>query len=124
MAFIFQHDEIVTHAGLFDLGTDGVLLHRQPPGVTSLGDFFQSQHQVENLARQLFVAIQNIQLGYTFQNIFPQSGNKSSLRVSFTAERPFNFFSYNGFTTDVADGIDNDVYPLTSTYSIGFRLVY
>lgn len=68
--------------------------------------------------------IQNIQLGYTFQNIFPQSGNKSSLRVSFTAERPFNFFSYNGFTTDVADGIDNDVYPLTSTYSIGFRLVY
>jgi len=68
--------------------------------------------------------IQNIQLGYTFQNIFPKSGNKSSMRLSFTAERPFNFFSYNGFTTDVADGIDNDVYPLTSTYSIGVRITY
>ena len=68
--------------------------------------------------------IQNIQLGYTFSNIFPKSNNKSSMRLSFTAERPFNFFSYNGFTTDIADGIDNDVYPLTSTYSIGVRITY
>ncbi|MDU1892605.1 MAG: TonB-dependent receptor [Dysgonomonas sp.] len=68
--------------------------------------------------------IQNIQLGYTFQNIFPKSSNKSNMRLSFTAERPFNFFSYNGFTTDIANGIDNDVYPLTSTYSIGVRITY
>lgn len=68
--------------------------------------------------------VQNIQLGYTFRNIFPKSDNKSSLRLSFTAERPFNFFSYNGFTTDIANGIDNDVYPLTSTYSIGVRITY
>lgn len=68
--------------------------------------------------------IQNIQLGYTFQNIFPKSSNKSTMRLSFTAERPFNFFSYNGFTTDIADGIDSDVYPLTSTYSIGVRITY
>ena len=68
--------------------------------------------------------IQNIQLGYTFQNIFPKSNNRSSLRLSFTAERPFNFFSYNGLTTDIADGIDSDVYPLTSTYSLGVRITY
>ncbi|MBK5720855.1 TonB-dependent receptor [Dysgonomonas sp. Marseille-P4677] len=68
--------------------------------------------------------IQNIQFGYTFQNIFPKSNNRSSMRLSFTAERPFNFFSYNGFTTDVADGIDIDVYPLTSTYSIGVKITY
>lgn len=68
--------------------------------------------------------IQNIQLGYTFSNVLPKSSNKSSLRLSFTAERPFNFFSYNGFTTDIANGIDNDVYPLTSTLSFGVRITY
>lgn len=67
--------------------------------------------------------VQNIQLGYTIKNILSGS-NQSSLRLSLTAERPFNIFSYNGFTTDVADGIDNNVYPLTSTYSIGVKLVY
>lgn len=68
--------------------------------------------------------IQNIQVGYTFQNIFPKSSNKSNMRLSFTAERPFNFFSYNGFTTDIVDGIDNDIYPMTSTYSIGVKITY
>lgn len=67
--------------------------------------------------------IQNIQLGYTFRNILPGS-SKSNLRISLTAERPFRFFSYNGFTTEIEDGIDLDLYPLTSTYSIGVKLVY
>lgn len=72
-----------------------------------------------------YFSIQNIQVGYTFKNIFPQDTNKgSSLRVSFTAERPFNFFSYNGFTTDVSNGIDNNVYPMASTYSLGVKFIY
>lgn len=76
---------------------------------------------VENAS---YFSIQNIQVGYTFNNIFPQSSNKSSLRLSITAERPFNFFSYNGFTTDVSNGIDTNVYPLASTYSFGVKLIY
>ncbi len=81
--------------------------------------------------------IENIQLGYTFRNIFPQSDRKSSLRISFTADRPFSFFSYNGFTTDVGEqidaekgtvskaaGIDQQTYPLASTFSFGVRLTY
>lgn len=68
--------------------------------------------------------IQNITLGYTFNNILPKSDSRSSLRVSLTAERPFSTFSYNGFSTDVHDGIDADVYPMASTYSIGFKFIY
>lgn len=68
--------------------------------------------------------IQNITLGYTFNNIFPKNGNKSSLRLSLTAERPFNFFSYNGFTTDISDSIDADIYPLASTFSFGIKFIY
>lgn len=69
-------------------------------------------------------SIQNIQVGYTFLNVLPNSGNKSSLRLSLTAERPFNFFSYNGFTTDISDGIDSNVYPMASTYSFGVKFIY
>ncbi|WP_165020291.1 SusC/RagA family TonB-linked outer membrane protein [Dysgonomonas sp. ZJ279] len=68
--------------------------------------------------------IQNIQFGYTFFDVFPNSNSKTTLRLSFTAERPFSFFSYNGFTTDVSDGIDNQVYPNASVYSFGVKLVY
>lgn len=67
--------------------------------------------------------IQNIQVGYTFHNIF--SGvNKNSLRLSLTAERPFSFFSYNGFTTDITSGFDEQTYPLASTYSFGVKLTF
>ncbi|MCD8193639.1 MAG: TonB-dependent receptor, partial [Tannerellaceae bacterium] len=61
--------------------------------------------------------IQNIQLGYTFFDIIPGAANKTSLRLSLTAERPLSFFSYNGFTTDVQDGFDITTYPLASSYS-------
>lgn len=70
--------------------------------------------------------IQNIQLGYTFRNIFPEKNNKSILRLNFTAERPFTFFSYNGFTPEITDqwGFDSGIYPLASVYSIGVKLIY
>lgn len=63
-------------------------------------------------------SIQNIQLGYTFKELFK---SKSKLRLSITAERPFTYFTYNGFTTDIEDGIDSQLYPFASTYSLGVR---
>lgn len=68
--------------------------------------------------------IQNIQLGYTFTNIIPSSSNQSSLRLGFTAERPFSFFSYNGFTTEFNQGVDLNPYPMSSTYALTVKLVY
>lgn len=69
------------------------------------------------------VTIQNVQVGYTFQNIGPKDKG-ARLRLSLVAERPFSFFSYNGFTTDVPNGFDLQVYPLASIYSIGIKLIY
>lgn len=71
-----------------------------------------------------YFTIQNIQLGYTFYNLFKNSPNKSSLRLNITAERPFNFFSYNGFTTNISNGIDSNVYPMASTFSFGVKFTY
>ena len=68
-------------------------------------------------------SIQNIQIGYTLSNPFKLADKTTSLRISLTAERPFNFFGYNGFTTELgAVGIDEEVYPLSSVYSLGLKL--
>ncbi len=68
--------------------------------------------------------IQNVQVGYTFRNVF---GN-GRIRVYASAQRPLSLFRYNGFTTEIggspiANGIDgSSVYPMQSIYTLGLNL--
>jgi hypothetical protein len=67
-----------------------------------------------------FVRIQNIQAGYTTDKI----GFIPKLRIYASAQRPFTFFTYKGFTPEIggnpiASGIDNSVYPLQAVYTVG-----
>jgi hypothetical protein len=69
-----------------------------------------------------FGRIQNIQVGYNTSKIrfIP------NLRIYLSAQRPFTFFTYKGFTTEIggspiSSGIDNSVYPLQSVYTLGFK---
>jgi TonB-linked SusC/RagA family outer membrane protein len=70
-----------------------------------------------------YIRIQNIQIGYTTEKIklIPK------FRIYLAAQRPFTFFTYDGFTpevggTPIASGIDNSVYPMQSIYSLGLKL--
>jgi len=86
-----------------------------------------------NMASSFFVEsgsylrVQNIQLAYSFK-----LANIASMRVFVTADRPFIFTKYNGFTPEIGGstkdlsntGYDNNVYPTSATYSIGFRISY
>ena len=69
--------------------------------------------------------IQNVQLGYTFRNLF---GGGQRLRVYVSAQRPLTLFGYNGFTTEIggspiATGIDSSsVYPMQAIYTAGINL--
>jgi hypothetical protein len=70
-----------------------------------------------------YVRIQNIQIGYTTEKIkfIPK------FRIYLSAQRPFTFFTYDGFTpevsgTPIASGIDNSVYPMQAIYSIGLKM--
>jgi hypothetical protein len=70
-----------------------------------------------------YVRIQNIQIGYTTEKIkiIPR------FRIYLAAQRPFTFFTYDGFTpevggTPIASGIDNSVYPMQAIYSLGLKL--
>ncbi|WP_029037212.1 SusC/RagA family TonB-linked outer membrane protein [Salinimicrobium xinjiangense] len=66
-----------------------------------------------------FFRIQNIQFGYTMErDDFPMT------RVYLTAERPFSFFNYNGFTPEVPNGVDRQTYPVPSVYTIGINVKF
>jgi TonB-linked SusC/RagA family outer membrane protein len=70
-----------------------------------------------------YIRIQNIQFGYTTDKIkfIPM------LRVYISAQRPFTFFTYKGFTPEIggspiSSGIDNSVYPMQAIYTLGLKM--
>lgn len=68
--------------------------------------------------------IQNVQLGYTFKNVF---GN-CRIRTYVSAQRPLSLFKYHGFTTEIGgspieSGIDgSSVYPMQAIYTVGANI--
>ena len=72
-----------------------------------------------------YLRIQNVQVGYTFGKL----KGINQLRVSLTAQRPYTYFRYNGFTPEVggspiATGIDTSTHPLQATYTLGLKLSF
>lgn len=66
-----------------------------------------------------FFRVQNVQLGANLKiENFPKT------RITLTADRPLMLFSYNGFTPEVASGIDNQTYPTAATYTLGVNLKF
>jgi len=69
-----------------------------------------------------FIRIQNIQIGYTTNKI----KNIQMLRFYISAQRPYSFFTYNGFTPEIGGnpisaGVDNSIYPMQAIYTIGLN---
>lgn len=71
-----------------------------------------------------FFRFQNIQLGYTINNKTWFNGFFPKTRVFFTAERPLTMFKYNGFTPEVANGIDTQTYPVAAIYTLGLNVKF
>lgn len=70
-----------------------------------------------------YFRIQNIQLGYNFN--LGKSSSFGNIRLFATADRPFMFTKYNGFTPEVTGpGYDMNVYPISATYSFGVRAAF
>jgi TonB-linked SusC/RagA family outer membrane protein len=70
-----------------------------------------------------YVRIQNVQVGYTFKKI----SFIPLLRIYVSAQRPFTFFTYRGFTPEIggspiSSGIDNSVYPMQAIYTMGLKM--
>lgn len=69
-----------------------------------------------------FFRIQNIQLAYTIPSGSLLGKKMPETKITFTADRPFTFFKYNGFNPEVADGIDRQTYPIPAVYTVGLNI--
>ena len=72
-----------------------------------------------------YFRIQNIQAGFTLNNLW----GMESFRIYVSAQRPFTFFTYRGFTPEVSgspieSGIDRSVYPMQAIYSFGIKTYF
>lgn len=69
-----------------------------------------------------YFRIQNIQLAYTIPSGSLLGNKTPETRLTFTADRPFTFFKYNGFNPEVADGVDRQTYPVPAVYTVGVNI--
>ena len=75
-----------------------------------------------------YFRINNITLGYTFENMF----NISKLRIYGTAQNPFMFTKYSGFTPELNNsgvpsetaGIELTAYPIIKTFIFGVNIEF
>jgi iron complex outermembrane receptor protein len=79
---------------------------------------YQTDHYIENGS---FFRIDNVELGYTFENQFNM---KSNLRVYTTVVNPLLVTQYSGLDPEIPNGIDNNFYPRPTTFLLGVNLEF
>lgn len=71
-----------------------------------------------------FFRIQNIQLAYNLRGMKLFGANMPETKISFTADRPLTLFKYNGFSPEVASGIDTQTYPIPAVFTAGLAVKF
>ena len=84
-----------------------------------------------------YFRIQNVQVAYTFPKKDFGKFKMPSVRLSLTADRPLTIFKANSFSPELSSvknddgtmpsssyGFDEQVYPLSSSYTLGLRIIY
>lgn len=80
----------------------------------------QSDRYIENGS---YLRIKNITLGYTLPKSLMKKIQLTSARFYLSGQNIFTFTKYNGFDPEVGtNGIDNNVYPVTRTFTLGVNL--
>jgi TonB-linked SusC/RagA family outer membrane protein len=79
-----------------------------------------------------YLRIKNVTLGYTIPKLLMKKAHISSARFYVSAQNLFTFTKYKGFDPEISasdasgrnvvSGIDNSVYPVTRTFTIGVNL--
>ncbi|MBS2210151.1 TonB-dependent receptor [Carboxylicivirga mesophila] len=69
-----------------------------------------------------YFRIQNVRLSYDIPKSVMNKFGLGASQVYLNADRPYTFFSSNGFTPEVPGGIDESVYPIPAIFSLGLRL--
>ena len=80
--------------------------------------YFESEQYLSDywLENGSYLRCDNITVGYTFNDL---AKNFSRLRVYGAVQNPFVITKYSGLDPEVYSGIDNNVYPRSTTFTLG-----
>lgn len=79
---------------------------------------YWSSFYLENAS---FFKLDYVSLGYNFDSLF---GNKIGGRLGFSVQNVFTITDYSGLDPEVANGIDNNIYPRPRTFMVSVSLNY
>lgn len=77
-----------------------------------------------------YFRIRNIVAGYTLSQRTLQSLGMQKIRFYLGAQNPLTTFKYNGFSPEILStdrvqmGVDNNIYPLSATYTLGVNVIF
>ncbi len=71
-----------------------------------------------------YFRIQNVRLSYSIPQVKLVGKELPDMLVTLTAERPLTVFNYNGFNPEVANGVDNQTYPIPAIYTMGLNVKF
>jgi len=96
------------------------------PSAAGLNKTWNQQASSYYIENGSYIRIQNAQVAYTWKLKSKTGADMPSFRFSLTAQTPYTFLNkdYHGFNPDVAQGIDNQVYPMAATYTFGLRIIF
>jgi iron complex outermembrane receptor protein len=79
---------------------------------------YWSSFYLENAS---FFKLDYVSIGYNFTSFF---GSGASGRIGFTAQNVLVITKYSGLDPEVANGIDNNIYPRPRNYMMTLSLNY
>ncbi len=97
---------------------DGVFRNNQLSNVFVNDFYFQADQSFSDywLRNASFLRCDNITLGYTFDNLI---NDKLNLRIFAGVQNPFVITKYKGLDPEVFSGVDGNIYPRTTSWSLG-----
>ena len=102
---------------------DGLFRNNQLSNVFQSDVYFDTNQNESDywLRNASFLRCDNITLGYNFTNLW---NDFSSLRLFLGVQNPFVITKYAGLDPEVFDGVDGNIYPRATTWSLGLVLSF
>ncbi|MBD5207105.1 MAG: TonB-dependent receptor [Bacteroidales bacterium] len=100
---------------------DGIARNGQLSNIFKADTYFESEQSPSDywLRDGSFLRCDNITLGYTFNRLW---NDMSNLRLFCAVQNPFVITKYKGLDPEVASGVDGNIYPRSTTWSLGLVL--
>jgi iron complex outermembrane receptor protein len=119
----YLYNNVNSARAQFDLLRDNAVLGNIPTQVLETrfdrtADVLLSDLYIEDAS---FLRIDNVQLGYTFEDFFNQG---ESLRIYGGVQNVYTFTDYSGLDPEVFGGIDNTIFPRARTVLLGANVKF